>query len=99
MRKAINKIIMVLNIVLLSGILSCKKYLDVPLPNDQVANETVFSAKATIDAVITGMYSAFCEGHLTINVRALANIADEAEGNFSDDQLMLQTGSFSSSNT
>lgn len=47
---------LILNIVFS---VSCKKVLEIPLPNDQLSGATVFTTTSTINASVNGMYSAF----------------------------------------
>jgi hypothetical protein len=48
-------------------ITGCKKYLEVPLPIDQLSTTTVYSTKPTVLAAINGMYSAYSESILKAN--------------------------------
>lgn len=63
-------------------IAGCKKYLEVPLPIDQLATGTVYSTKPTIQAAVNGMYSAFSEGLLKATYYKFTYwISDEGEIN------------------
>lgn len=42
---------------MLLGYASCTKYLEVPLPVDQLATESVFTSKPAIDASVVGIYA------------------------------------------
>lgn len=61
----------------------CKKYLEVPMPIDQLTTSTVFSSKPTILAAVNGMYGAFGEGLVKASVyyRSLYWHSDEGEFN------------------
>ncbi|MBK6949900.1 MAG: hypothetical protein IPH16_19145 [Haliscomenobacter sp.] len=64
-----------LSLVWLSG---CEKYLEIPLPIDQLATEDVFSTKPTILAAADGMYSNFGQGLLqAVYLRLTYHISDE----------------------
>lgn len=63
MKKNISFILHNLTYVLLfTSSIGCKKYLEIPLPIDQLSTETVFSNKATILSAVNGMYSSFGNG-------------------------------------
>lgn len=66
--------------LLLTG---CKKYLEVPMPIDQLTTSTVYSSKPTIVAAVNGMYGAFGEGLVKASVyyRTLYWWSDEGEFN------------------
>ncbi len=58
---------------------SCKKYLEIPLPNDQLAVQTAFSSKATIELTVNGLYNALAATSLcATNIRTSYWISDEA---------------------
>ncbi len=60
----------------------CEKYLEVPLPIDQLATESVFATRSGIDAAVTGMYSAFASGVIKANFYKFTSfISDEGEIN------------------
>lgn len=61
----------------------CKKYLEVPMPIDQLTTGTVFESKPTIVAAVNGVYGAFSEGLLkaAIYYRNTYLHSDEAEFN------------------
>lgn len=44
---------------LLVTLSSCKKYLEIPMPVDQLTTETAFKSRSGIDAVVNGMYNGF----------------------------------------
>lgn len=46
---------------------SCKKYLEIPLPIDQLATTTVYQDSTTITAAVDGMYNSFASGLLQAN--------------------------------
>ena len=57
----------------LMGIMSCKKFLDIPFPQDQVSSVAVFSDDSTAQSAVLGLYgqlmttaSIFLNGSLTI---------------------------------
>jgi hypothetical protein len=52
-----NLIIILLVLGIFLGSTSCEKYLEVPLPVDQLATESVFTSKPAIDATVIGIYS------------------------------------------
>jgi starch-binding outer membrane protein, SusD/RagB family len=56
---------------------SCKEFLETPLPNDQLATETVFKSKETIRDVVNGMYAAFAYEHIGFMERNNAACSDE----------------------
>jgi starch-binding outer membrane protein, SusD/RagB family len=61
---------------------SCEKYLDVPLPVDQLATESVFNSKPTIEATMVGLHSAFA---------SLGNALDHLNFCFLSDELYYPT--------
>ena len=74
----------ILNIRLLTALLvscltfsSCDKFLNTPLPNDQLSTETVFSTKETIRDVVTGMYNAYSAYNNGFIERNCAALSDE----------------------
>lgn len=79
--KEILKYIKVLSfsLVITIAMISCEDFLEVPLPNDQLATETVFQSKETIHDLLTGMYNIYA-GNLSFGFafRASAALADEA---------------------
>ena len=65
--KRLNKIaacLLIPIIFLMIAITGCKKYLEVPLPIDQLATDNVFKTKPTIISAVNGMYNAFSDGLL-----------------------------------
>lgn len=65
-------------VLLLSFSTGCKKFLEVPLPIDQLATQTVFKDRVTILSAVDGMYNGFGNGLLQGNVLRLTyNISDE----------------------
>lgn len=67
-------------ILLASAITGCKKYLEVPLPIDQVSTDNVFKTKPTIVSAVNGMYSAFNEGLIKPNYYKITYwLSDEGE--------------------
>ncbi|HNR17920.1 MAG TPA: RagB/SusD family nutrient uptake outer membrane protein [Chitinophagaceae bacterium] len=64
--------------LLFSLITGCKKYLEIPLPIDQLATETVFKDRKTIIAASDGMYNMFASSLLQASsLRFTYWIADE----------------------
>ncbi len=55
MKKNLIIILMVLGVFF--GSASCEKYLEAPLPVDQLATESVFTSKPAIEATVVGIYS------------------------------------------
>ncbi len=55
----------------LLSVTSCEKFLEVPLPVDQLATEAVFESKSTIDAAVIGIYNAVAS---TVHVYDYANV-------------------------
>ena len=65
-------------LMLLGFLTSCKKYLEIPLPIDQLATETVYKDKITINAAADGMYNIFASGLLQANTQKFVTlISDE----------------------
>lgn len=61
-------------------ITGCKKYLEVPLPIDQLTTTTVYNTRPTILAAINGMYSAYSEGIIKAPYYKLTYVmSDEGE--------------------
>ena len=59
---------------------SCNKAVDVALPNDQIADQTVFTTRPTILAAVNGMYSAFAnQSNIATRLRSLYWLSDEGE--------------------
>ncbi len=75
------KLVIIRNIVALFvvglSLSSCKDLLDTPLPNDQLATESVFASKATIKDLVNGLYNAYSSQHNGFIVRNNAAISDE----------------------
>lgn len=68
--KFINKIslkVLMLFVIVATVCGGCKKYLEVPLPIDQLATDNVFKTKPTIISAVNGMYAAFNEGLIKPN--------------------------------
>jgi starch-binding outer membrane protein, SusD/RagB family len=61
---------------------SCEKFLDVPLPVDQLATESVFSSKSTIEATVIGLYNGFAN---------LGSASDYVYTNYLSDELYYPT--------
>jgi len=59
--------LLLLVICIAPTITGCKKYLEVPLPIDQLSTGNVFNTKPTIISAVNGMYSAFSEGIIKAN--------------------------------
>ena len=60
------------------GLTGCKKFLEIPLPIDQLATEDVFSTRPTIVATADGMYNIMGSGVLLANyLRFTYHISDE----------------------
>lgn len=61
-------------------ITGCKKYLEVPLPIDQLSTTTVYNTRPTVLAAINGMYSAYSEGIIKASYyRQTYIMSDEGE--------------------
>lgn len=61
-----------------AGLTGCEKFLEVPLPIDQLATEDVFSTRPTILAAADGMYNIMGSGVLYANYnRFTTHISDE----------------------
>lgn len=64
--------------LLSTSLQSCKKNLEAPLPIDQLATESVFKSKSTINAAVNGMYEGMASGLLYANyIRFTYWISDE----------------------
>ena len=65
--------------LIIAGLLtSCKKYLEIPLPIDQLATATVYKDSTTIVAAVDGMYNIFASGLLQANTQRFTHlISDE----------------------
>lgn len=61
---------------------SCEKFLEVPLPVDQLATESVFKSKSTIEATLTGIYNGFAN---------LGTAMDYISTNFLSDEIYYPT--------
>ncbi|HMT74403.1 MAG TPA: RagB/SusD family nutrient uptake outer membrane protein [Chitinophagaceae bacterium] len=80
MKKVITQPIKLAAIIfmLLGFSTGCKKYLEIPLPIDQLATETVYKDSTTIVAAVDGMYNIFASGLLQANtLRTSYWISDE----------------------
>ncbi|HMO31823.1 MAG TPA: RagB/SusD family nutrient uptake outer membrane protein [Lacibacter sp.] len=79
MKNKFGFIVRLAAVALVLGLISgCKKFLEVPLPVDQLASETVFKDRLTILGAVDGMYSNFGQGLLQGNfMRVTYNISDE----------------------
>jgi hypothetical protein len=76
--KSLYKKVLTLFCVIGLTFTSCDKFLETPLPNDQLATETVFQSKETIRDLVNGMYNAYASQHSGFIVRNNASLADEA---------------------
>lgn len=90
-------------ILFFTSVLSgCKKYLEVPLPIDQLATETVYSNSTTISAAVNGMYSIFGAGLTKANYYRVTHWLSD-EGYFpavpGGDQGALVSANIAASNT
>lgn len=62
-----NRTLLPACLLLATVLTSCKKYLEVPLPIDQLSTGNVFNTKPTIISAVNGMYSAFNESLIKPN--------------------------------
>lgn len=79
MKKYQNKYIIIFILCVISSIVQgCKKFLEAPLPIDQLATETVFQSRSTINSAVNGMYNGMASGTLHANyMRFTYWISDE----------------------
>jgi hypothetical protein len=56
---------------------SCEKFLEVPLPVDKLATESVFKSKSTIEATVIGLYNGFGGLGLSLDYISTNFLSDE----------------------
>jgi starch-binding outer membrane protein, SusD/RagB family len=56
---------------------SCEDYLEVPLPVDQLATESVFKSKSTIEASVIGLYSSYAGIGSASDFASVTYLSDE----------------------
>lgn len=60
MKKAFNNILITMTLaVVLTTVSSCKKYLDIPYPNNSINTKSAFTNMATIDGMMNNLYYSF----------------------------------------
>lgn len=72
-----NSIIKLFSIFSIFMVLSCSDYLDVPLPSDQLATETVFKSKSTIEGAVIGIHNSHATLVSPLDILNVGFLSDE----------------------